>query len=284
MFILPYIISTLTSNENSTCEIVTSRCGAWEPKKGKTPYFGNLQKEFLDHHFKGRYIIRSAPNYITGSIVNLANPIGRGRFFMTPEIKSDITYIGDSDIIVVDKNVAEYHSRFMKRFILPYSNVIRPCKTRISGLHAVSPLYWDTMTKEKLKETWDILAKERYMNDEVALMKLIKTAGFDNMCPVQGSSKETLRPIHGLHLSFSGGMDTPRTISRLKNQRKKHHRLLQKKDEPIEHGWGLGSYSKRIVHGLEELFETEIWKDGFKIMDPKYQEALNFIRKPFPKK
>lgn len=163
------------------------------------------------------------------------------RFITTPKIKTEYVYISDIDIINLEKDLLYTHTKNINKTKLPYSNIVRPSKNRLSGLHFTPynnyypiPNYFDLCEKGLLK------------HDEVFLYELVKKR-FPKF-----NYDETFRPVHGIHVSLN-----------------RNH------DDKL--GWGLSNWknqwvefrNSKIFLEVEPTF-TNMIKDKIKIIDNYY--------------
>jgi hypothetical protein len=110
------------------------------------------------------------------------------RFITPPRGRADYVYIGDIDIIFLDRSFPRPHLEFMARTGLPYSNSVRPGTRRMSGLHfSRYDAYYPIPSLEGLD-----LARD---NDEEVLYQLCRRRG------LMIQDAEWFRPTHGIHAS-----------------------------------------------------------------------------------
>lgn len=109
------------------------------------------------------------------------------RFLLEPEIKSDYVYIGDVDILVLQPDVVEQHIGKMAQSLMPYSNIQRPGRKRLSGLHFTR---WDAYYPVGALDQKTIRSRA----DEAILYELIRQRG---LLP----APDLGRPMHGIHMS-----------------------------------------------------------------------------------
>ena len=111
------------------------------------------------------------------------------RFVTQPKLKADYVYIGDADILITEE-VASQHLANIEKHHLDFSNVVRPNKNRLTGLHFIA---YDKMYP--LPSLRGInLGK---CNDENLLYRIIQRKGLKMPGP-----EAAFRPIHGLHISL----------------------------------------------------------------------------------
>lgn len=117
------------------------------------------------------------------------------RFLEQPVRNATFTYIGDVDIFLTQSVLDPRRLQQMQRNNIPYSNIIRPNTTRLTGLMLLHTR--DFYTPELLQAQQDLDANG---NDEEFLYQLVNASGLG----LPGTN-ETYRPAHGLHLSTNRG-------------------------------------------------------------------------------
>lgn len=173
MFVLPYIYSVLRNDPSAAVEIMVD--GA---------------EEYLAKNAKALGVIGSQERVRIRNIDCDSRDANYMRFLREPETKSDYVYIGDVDILVVGENVTDVHIANSKKLGLPYSNIVRPCGTRFSGLHFTQ---WDAFYPLEPPPP----SKMRAIGgDEQLLMQMVLGRGF---APPAGD----FRPTHGIHFSLN---------------------------------------------------------------------------------
>lgn len=133
----------------------------------------------LDKHFKGRYLLRDVP--WSGIIPNTV------RFVNEPKTRAQYVYIGDIDILHLDKAFPAKHLAFMERTGLPYANTFRKDTDRLTGLHFTG---WDALYP--LPDISDV--DLNMVNDEVVLGIIAERKGAERY---YGG----FRPVPGIHVS-----------------------------------------------------------------------------------
>lgn len=116
-FVLPFTFSHLHFNENSLVEISIRNCEQYKKDNPK-------EIEFLEKHFKDRYLFRECKLDVVGSI---------RRIIEMPELETDIAYIGDVDILCLRNDVYEHSSKILKDENLLTVNIVREGQGRITG-------------------------------------------------------------------------------------------------------------------------------------------------------
>ena len=173
-FVLPYVLSVLYFNENTKVEISLERPKLFESE--------NIEAiDILRGHLGNRFTFsRQPPLEVSPNSL---------RFLTTPQQKTEYVYIGDIDIIILEE-IMTPHIENMKQTGLPYSNIKRPNKNALTGLHFSK---WDAY--------YPIAAihnKNLINLDEQLLYELICDRGLQ--LPTE---EHSFRPIHGYHLSLS---------------------------------------------------------------------------------
>lgn len=178
-FVPLYIFFTLKNNKNAEIEICLE----------DYENFAITNKDcinFLEQLFPNKFLIRTTKKFSHVS----PNSV---RFVETPlKGKYDYVYIGDIDILILDKDIALTHIKHINTNNIPFSNVIRANTNskipHLSGLHFapwnvqypipdISDLPLDTMNDEQLLYT--IMLRKNIMIPESA----------------------NYRPVHGIHIS-----------------------------------------------------------------------------------
>lgn len=121
-FVLPFTFSHLHFNENSLVEISIRNCEQYKKDNPK-------EIEFLEKHFKDRYLFRECKLDVVGSI---------RRIIEIPELETEIAYIGDVDILCLRTDVYEHSSKILKDENLLTVNIVREGQGRITGCGAYS--------------------------------------------------------------------------------------------------------------------------------------------------
>lgn len=181
-FVGPYIASTLTTYPEATCEIRVLNPGRFRSShkallsRLRAVCGPRFRIDGVRMEWRRRRLI---PNTV--------------RFVIEPLfVRPDMLYIGDVDIIVSAPGILEFHSDAMQQLGLPYSNVIRPGKQRLTGLHVIRTAdYFSTITqavRDRCIERWPRLNDERFLY---------------RMCKQHlGLPKIRLeRPVYGVHPS-----------------------------------------------------------------------------------
>lgn len=182
-FVGPYIASTLTTYPEATCEI-----RVMTPDRFKASHKALLLR--LHKVFGDRFLLagvgfdwhrrRLIPNTV--------------RFVIEPLLaKPAMLYIGDVDIVVSATGIQEFHADAMQQLKLPYSNVIRRGKQRLTGLHVVRTCdYYAVLTakvRDKCIKRWPSFNDERFLycmcKQYFGLPKI-----------------RTERPVYGIHSSL----------------------------------------------------------------------------------
>lgn len=85
---------------------------------------------------RDRFLVRTVDWTVDCPIRGKRKRIAPGsvRFVTTPRIRAEYVYIGDLDIIVLDRDIVRRHLDFMSQTGLPYSNRVRR-RPQLTGLH-----------------------------------------------------------------------------------------------------------------------------------------------------
>lgn len=136
----------------------------------------------LDAYFPGRLLVREASFK--------KKPPGTVRFVTPPHTSARWVYIGDIDILVLERDVLEQHLAIMKQTGLPYSNSVRQGdRSRLTGLHFTSTEAYYPLPALKDLDLRKFL-------DEQILLEIVKRKGL----PVI-EDRALPRPEHGIHMS-----------------------------------------------------------------------------------
>lgn len=181
-FVLPYIASVLSHNSSAFVEIVVE-CDSQLPDETFQA------QEIVAASLGARFRLRQA---------DLGGQAPTLRFLMAPETTSDYAYIGDVDVLVLEE-IAPAHLSHMAQTGLPYSNIRRPRKERLSGLHFTEWSAFYPRSPDEAALLDEVKANYRVKGiDEHYLFRLIKERGRGLPDP-----EDTFRPEHGLHLTLS---------------------------------------------------------------------------------
>jgi hypothetical protein len=174
-----FIASCLWSNPATVVEIGVENIHAFRIKHG--PALSVLS----DNYGSAAFLIRPADWVTPKGRRILPNSV---RFLTTPEIKSEYVYIGDIDIITLQKDIRSIHLAHMARTGLPFSNSVRPGTRRLTGLH------FTRFDAQYPLAPHDDLVGVR-ISDEMLLYRLVERK--------HGPIPETpfFRPVHGIHVS-----------------------------------------------------------------------------------
>jgi hypothetical protein len=125
---------------------------------------------------------------------------------MEPPVReATYTYVGDIDILFGESVLQPDRFKQMEHFDLPYSNIVRPNTTRLSGLMLVKSeeFYTTALRKEQAR-----IGKYDRVNDEIYLYHLVRNAGLGTPPSSDQATQDkwtTYRPGHGIHLSSNRG-------------------------------------------------------------------------------
>ncbi len=183
-FIVPFTFFALLHNRRSCVEIVVQSPMAFLGKYGKAlDLVGSIcGRHFLVRGFK--YDIRKYRHWP-----------GTYRFLETPLIKGKYTYIMDIDIMLLEKVVEPYLKNWPEGNV-PYNNIIRPDKRRLTGVHFTKTAAYFTPTFKQLLDDQYRKGSGGYW-DECLLFDLCQTG--HGLVP----EAHTFRPIYGIHFSPS---------------------------------------------------------------------------------
>jgi len=181
-FLIPFTFFALIHNENSHVEIIVIN------KKRFISRYENEIKELKS--INSNFLIREPQYKMNKHIPNTY------RFFETPTIKSEYTYISDVDIMFLENVLPTYKQNWTGN--LCFNNMLRTKDVmRLTGVHMVKT---DDYYTEKMRD-----CQRKYynlnvnMNDEVVLAKMCKEVyGLPNF-------EHRFRPILGIHFSPNRG-------------------------------------------------------------------------------
>ncbi len=137
----------------------------------------------LTAHFGDRFLIRDVPWQRDGKKV-LPHTV---RFLNEPLTHADNVYIGDIDIIYLDRNFPAQHLAFMETMNVPYANSRRTGTGRMTGLHFTK---WEAMYPLPDLSDLDLLRE----NDENVLGMICDRKGLPQ-------HDKMWRPVPGIHVS-----------------------------------------------------------------------------------
>jgi hypothetical protein len=135
----------------------------------------------VENRFPGRTVLRTVefPHKVLPNTV---------RFITKPMTIAQYVYIGDIDILILDKGFPNVHINYMRKQQLPYSNSVRPKTDRMSGLH-----FSEYGAFYPLPDTRSI---DLTMNDERVLYAICRQKGLTIR-----DNGPWFRPVHGIHIS-----------------------------------------------------------------------------------
>ena len=176
LFAIPYAFSALFHNPDARVEICVENPAAFRERN--RPAIEALHTRFGERvlfrggDFKGR-----RPHIV--------------RFLEAPQVKTEFTYIGDVDILIL-QHVSASHRQKIADLGIPHSNIRRAGHERLSGLHFTrTEAYYPV----QIPSGFDIAARGPGA-DERFLYETVKARGH---LPPAG---HRWRPVHGFHLSF----------------------------------------------------------------------------------
>jgi hypothetical protein len=161
------------------------------------------------------------------------------RFLTTPTVKTEYIYISDIDIINLEKNISSIHIKNMEKTKLPYSNIVRPSKNRLSGLH-----FTKYSNYYPIPEYQDLCESGLLNHDEVFLYELVKKK-YPNF-----NYNEKFRPVHGIHVSLN----------------RKPNGLL---------GWGMKNWKNQWI----EFRNSKVFVELYPTFTKMIKEKINIIDK-----
>ncbi len=171
-FAAPFAASALAHNDDIAVELVIDDMADYE--RCYRDAIG-----ILTDFFPQRVFFRDdRPSGLTGP---------KARFLMEPSHRADYVYISDVDILILEKNITVTHIKKMNESGLPYSNIQRPNKRRLSGLHFTK---WERYYP--IEEIDPEFVRDR--SDEAILYELMRLRG---LLPAPNLG----RPVHGIHMS-----------------------------------------------------------------------------------
>lgn len=219
-FVLPYAVSILAHNPEAVVEIALEDDARFREENADALSALSALSGLAD-----RLILRA------GDFSRL--PANSVRFIETPTRKADYIYIGDIDILVLEE-IAPAHLASMNRTGLPYSNIKRPGKTALSGLHFSR---WEAFFPHADAK------RDRINLDEGYLYDLIEARGL----PLPHED-EKFRPIHGFHLSLNRDPRTTRNT------------------------WG--GVNKHMAEAFARFRTSELWLAVSPFFDRRYKRVL----------
>lgn len=166
------------------------------------------------------------------------------RFITQPIIKADYVYIGDIDIICMEKNIFQQHIDHMNSLGLVYSNIVRKNdKTHLSGLHfSKYDAYYPLPNFSNLN---------LLINDEIILKKIVELKGH------KIDYNTTFRPVHGIH--FSKNRPTVKGNDKIPGWDaepwKTQWSIFSKNEMYIKTYKLLNGYIKNMIKQLDEFYE-----------------------------
>lgn len=224
-FALPFIYSALHHNPDICVELLV------EDADGLQERFGQALR-LIQGRVGDRFLLRNASSARPGDAPYL-------RFLETPQLLSRYVYISDVDILILDRNITEWHVANSKKLGLPYSNSMRPGGERLTGLHFT--------LREAYYPVPDV-PRANWRGDEVLLKQLVEMRGY-------GLPPEGPRPLHGIHMS-------PNRAS-----------IVQK---PGSLSWGL---NRRWWDRYVSFASESCWRQLLPVLDAEYQSLIEALEK-----
>lgn len=183
------------------------------------------EKELLNFVNIDKYLIKQISNYNIKNIVNL-DIRGSSKTllrWLIPEHelkKFEYVYFGDVDILIKKEipSLFEMHIKHMNNIQLPFSNAIRSCGQRLTGLHLINvDNYYKLMNPIIKKYLNDLniinsnLSNIKSLDDEHFLFNIVEEGiGFgkfknelSEINPIKNKiGSKFYRPHHGIHLGL----------------------------------------------------------------------------------
>lgn len=177
IFALPYAASVLHHNRNAALEILV------DSEADFLERYGGGMVKLLRTYGNGRFLARAVPDHLRHIKGN------KLRFLAEPQVRLPYVYIGDVDILILDKNVTRWHLTAMSKSKLPYSNQMRRGhKERMTGLHFTRHDAYYPVPQE-------LITRFREFGDEQIPYHVHVTHKALSAPPPLG------RPQHGIHTS-----------------------------------------------------------------------------------
>ena len=222
-FVLPYAASCLTNNPGARLELVLERPKTFEHSNADA-------LDILATHTNGRFTLSRSSFGRT--------PANSLRFLIEPKSKADTVYIGDIDIIITE-DIRQGHEDHMARTGLLYSNIARPGKRALTGLHYTR---WDAYYPVQA-----VPPHSKVNLDEALLYDLVEARGLD-----LPDADDNYRPIHGIHLS------------------------LNRDPRDLKGSWG-GINSFPEVARYVSLTQTDLWMELAPYFDVRYRRLIALL-------
>ena len=183
-FVIPYIYFAEIHNPHSRYEFIVENGPAFVATHERA-------LAWLKDHMNVVPTIRDISEVPTRP--HMVNAI---RFVVEPIQTADYVYIGDVDIVLLE-NVLDHHRPVFDAG-LPYSNVVRPGTSRLTGLHLA-----EYSKHYPLGEIDDLVRSVK--GDEELLYRITERKGllYDSerlSAVLRGRSP---RPVHGIHMSLN---------------------------------------------------------------------------------
>lgn len=205
-FLPPFIFFALTGTVNSVVEVMVANRDAF-----CRTYRAEL--EAVARVVGPRIVVRNHARALAGHIPNTY------RFFEVPTVRAEYTYVADVDIMFLD-DVLEEYLRHWPTSTPMFNNIIRPCGTRLTGVHMVrTDLYF---TDALVRAQSAFYAKASRANDEVILLRMCKQAFGDAAMPVA----HKWRGILGVHFSPNRGKGKEMGLKTSRRYAERFRRLL----------------------------------------------------------
>lgn len=199
-----YAFFALSSNPNSVVEMVV---------KNQTDFYLKHAKELMwimAHFDSSSVCVRNMAH----NVIQRTEISNTWRYLEKPVRHAQYTYIGDVDIFMTE-SVLDDTMRMdqMKTWNIPYSNIVRPNTTRLTGVMLMRTDDFYTPKLLELQQT--VNAKG---NDEMVLYRIVNASRIG--LPPDASDDDLLskyRPLHGVHLSTNRGPGKSMCLSNFKS-------------------------------------------------------------------
>jgi len=169
-----YVAACLHHNQGARCEV-----GLEDEQAFRAAHADAIT--VLETHFPNRFMLHTV-NFPKRVIPNTV------RFITTPLWKAEFVYIGDIDILILEKNLALIHARQMERTGRDFCNSVRPGTKRLSGLHFTR---YDAYYPLDGIEAFNLSDLDEHVLYQICLTR----RGFDT------DDAPWFRPTHGIHMS-----------------------------------------------------------------------------------
>jgi hypothetical protein len=233
-FIPLYAFSVLAHVQNARLEVGVENIDVFRASQNKA--LAVIKKTFGTDRLKLTQVAWRLPD---GRTI-LPNSV---RFVNEPETKAEYVYIGDVDIIVLNRNLVAQHLKDIENTGLPYSNSVRPGTRRMSGLH-----FTRMDVHYPLPSLNDIDLHK--VNDEMLLYEIVSRKKLPLM------HDRWYRPTHGIHVSPN------RQPGKTTNE-----------NGSLTPGWGIKGHERAWA----ELCQNPAFRELRTILSPRLRRCLRAI-------